>query len=62
MSTENNPFLFLFQKVVDTLEKHKIPYVIVGGTVMPYYGNIRSTQDIDIMVLIDDIEDNKLQI
>ncbi|MBN8570365.1 MAG: nucleotidyl transferase AbiEii/AbiGii toxin family protein [Ignavibacteria bacterium] len=35
-------------KVCDSLEKHDIPYMIIGGQAVLYYGYPRFTEDIDI--------------
>jgi hypothetical protein len=43
----------LVLKVGQYLEKHDIEYVIVGGFANNIYGVIRSTSDIDILILID---------
>lgn len=57
MSREENSFQRLFKILINSLNEYSIPYVIVGGSVVPLYGNIRSTQDIDTMILLDDIDD-----
>jgi len=46
------------RKVVSVLEKSKIDYVIVGGLVAIYYGEPRTTQDIDVIIRVseEDIE------
>jgi hypothetical protein len=36
---------------VRLLEKHGVPYAIVGGVAVNYYGYVRTTQDIDVLVL-----------
>ena len=41
-----------FVRGINCLNQSNIDYVIVGGALMPYYGNLRSTQDIDIMLLV----------
>jgi Domain of unknown function (DUF1814). len=33
------------------LELHKVKYVLVGGFAVNYYGYVRTTQDIDILIL-----------
>lgn len=58
---ESNSFVKLFHSVIDSLNQFNIEYVLVGGTVMPYYGNVRSTQDIDIMIQIDQVSDSVLE-
>jgi len=56
-----NKFTTFFRQIIDSLSQYNLPYVLVGGTVMPYFGNIRSTQDIDIMLLLDEITSDKLE-
>jgi hypothetical protein len=36
---------------VKILEKHKVPYAVVGGVAVNYYGYVRTTQDIDVLIL-----------
>jgi hypothetical protein len=42
----------MFQKLIvataEELEKHKIPYMIIGGHAVILYGEPRLTRDIDI--------------
>lgn len=57
--SEHNTFLDFFRRASSLLTKHEIDYVIVGGAVLPYYGNIRTTQDIDIMILTEDVKHSK---
>jgi len=44
------------QKLVRIFEKEKVDYMMIGGLVLPAYGQIRTTQDIDIATAIKDIE------
>ena len=43
----------LFSRAVKCLVSNKIPFVVVGGAIVPYYGNLRATQDIDLMLLVE---------
>ena len=38
------------KELVEFLEKHKVEYIMVGGFAVNYYGYIRMTQDIDILI------------
>ncbi len=48
----------LFSRAVKCLVNNNIPFVVVGGAIVPYYGNLRATQDIDLMLLIEDGTEN----
>lgn len=41
-------FSELIAKVADSLKKHKIPYMLIGGQAVLLYGSPRLTRDIDI--------------
>lgn len=43
-------------KLVQLFEKEKIDYMLIGGLVLPAYGQIRTTQDIDVAIAIKDIK------
>lgn len=36
--------------LIEFFEKHEVEYVLVGGFAVNYYGYVRTTQDIDILV------------
>jgi hypothetical protein len=38
------------KEFIDLLEKYQVEYVVVGGFAVNYYGYIRTTQDIDILI------------
>ena len=40
------------QKLIKLFEDRNIPYMIIGGYALPFYGRIRTTIDIDIAVAI----------
>jgi len=43
-------------KLVQVFEREKIDYMLLGGIVLPAYGQIRTTQDIDVAIAVKDIE------
>ena len=49
-----------FRLVVDVLEKEKIEYAICGGMAMAIHGFVRATEDIDIVMLHEKIQNTKL--
>ena len=40
------------QKLIQLFENRNIPYMIIGGYALPFYGRIRTTIDIDIAIAI----------
>jgi hypothetical protein len=38
------------KEFIELLEKYQVEYVVVGGFAVNYYGYIRTTQDIDILI------------
>jgi len=38
------------KEFIELLEKYQVEYVLVGGFAVNYYGYIRTTQDIDILI------------
>ena len=44
-----------YEKVFKALNKAKVKYVVVGGVAVVLYGYPRLTQDLDLMVLLEDI-------
>ncbi len=40
------------QRLLKLFESRKIPYMIIGGYALPFYGRIRATIDIDLAVAI----------
>ncbi len=54
-------FKELFIQSISCLDDCNIDYVVVGGTIVPYYGATRSTQDIDILINADHITDNQVE-
>ena len=39
-----------FQRVIESLNRNKVRYLIIGGYAVVYHGHVRSTNDIDIWV------------
>jgi hypothetical protein len=48
-----------FQNIVNTLEEEKIEYAICGGIAMAIHGFLRTTVDIDIVVLQENVNITK---
>jgi len=44
------------QKLVQVFEREEIDYMLIGGLVLPAYGQIRTTQDIDVAITVREIE------
>lgn len=40
------------QRILKLLEDKNVPYMIIGGYALPFYGRIRTTADIDLAVAI----------
>jgi len=36
--------------LIEIMERHQVEYVLVGGFAVNYYGYIRTTQDVDILI------------
>jgi hypothetical protein len=51
----------LVKDITSILEEKKVDYVIVGGIAVAAWGNIRTTRDVDIIVLIDGKEADELE-
>ncbi|MEM2960927.1 MAG: nucleotidyltransferase, partial [Candidatus Bathyarchaeia archaeon] len=47
------------QRLLKLFEDNKIPYMIIGGYALPFYGRIRTTVDVDLAVVLKDKELNK---
>lgn len=48
-------------KVIDSLNKHKVEYIIIGGYAVILHGFLRATEDIDIIVKMTESNITKLQ-
>ncbi len=48
------------QKLIKLFESRNIPYMIIGGYALPFYGRVRTTLDIDIAVAIKTEQEHKL--
>lgn len=42
------------QRLLKVLDERKIPYMMIGGYALPFYGRIRTTIDIDLAVAVRD--------
>ena len=51
----------MFEKIISSLgvslNKHNLPYMIVGGQAVLLYGEPRLTRDIDIALCVDHLDD-----
>lgn len=59
--SEERDFVELFKQSIECLTDANIDFVVVGGSILPYYGHTRSTEDIDIMIITDGVKDINLQ-
>lgn len=48
---------FEFHKIVQHLQKDKIPYAVIGGVAMAYHAFARFTKDIDILIKQTEVEE-----
>ena len=39
-----------FDRVVSSLNKHKVEFMIIGGWAVVYHGHVRETEDLDIFI------------
>lgn len=46
-------FEHLLERLAGTLDRHKIPYMVIGGQAVLVYGEPRLTRDIDVTVGVD---------
>lgn len=56
----NNAFENFLNRIVSCLKECDLEFVLVGGATLPYYGNTRTTEDIDIMINIELDSDDQL--
>jgi predicted nucleotidyltransferase len=45
-----------FKKIIFSLDDSGVKFVVVGGIALGFYGIIRATKDIDLMILSEDAE------
>jgi hypothetical protein len=50
----------LFQRAIDTIEKARIRYLVYGGIALPAWGDVITTQDLDLLVQMDEGEAARL--
>ena len=49
----------LFQalrRILSVLEELGVPYALIGGLALPFYGVVRATEDMDLLILLSAIE------
>ena len=51
---EERELFDILKLVTDFLNKEKIPYMIVGGITLAYHGLPRTTEDIDILIFLEE--------
>lgn len=44
----------VFQRIFQALNEHKVKYLVVGGVAVNLYGYLRFTGDLDILILLDE--------
>jgi hypothetical protein len=49
------------QHVIDSLERHKVRYALVGGFAVALHGAIRGTVDIDLVITLDKAQFRRLE-
>ncbi|HUU78847.1 MAG TPA: hypothetical protein VMX55_10905 [candidate division Zixibacteria bacterium] len=54
-------FQELAEIAVTCLDESSIDYVLVGGATISVYGAIRSTEDLDFMIMLDSTEKKKIK-
>ena len=60
--TEYRRFQELAEIAVTCLDESSIDYVLVGGATIGVYGAIRSTEDLDYMIMLDSTEIKKIDL
>jgi hypothetical protein len=45
-----------FEKLIDTLNREEIEYAVCGGIAVALHGHPRFTEDVDILIRIDDLD------
>jgi hypothetical protein len=45
-----------FQRIVDALNARRIRYALIGGLAVALYARPRATEDVDLLVAVDDLE------
>jgi hypothetical protein len=48
------PLEFLFHRAIDVVEQERIPYLVYGGLALPAWGDVITTQDVDLVVQVSD--------
>ena len=42
------------RRIVRLLDSRSIPHMLIGGLALPAYGQIRTTQDVDVLLVVSD--------
>lgn len=50
------PLEELFQRAIDVIERAGIRYLVYGGVALPAWGDVVTTQDLDLLVQVDESE------
>lgn len=58
--TEYRRFHELAEIAVTCLDESSVDYVLVGGATMGVYGAIRSTEDLDFMIMLESSDEKKI--
>jgi hypothetical protein len=53
-SAEHGPFAVLLKTVIEALPEPAPPYCLIGALAVSAWGHVRSTRDIDLLVLSDE--------
>ncbi len=49
----SSPLHEALEKIVELLERRRIPYMVMGGLSLSVWGRVRATQDVDLAVALD---------
>ncbi|MCF6352456.1 MAG: hypothetical protein L3J06_05565 [Cyclobacteriaceae bacterium] len=60
MSIDNHIFPQHFRDFINSVNKHNVEYMLIGGFAMGSYGHMRGTNDLDIFVNATDKNANKM--
>ena len=58
--SENNQFPTHYKDFLNSLNKHQVEYLLIGGYAMGAYGHIRGTNDLDIFIQASDSNANRM--
>lgn len=46
----------LFHRAIDVVEGLEVPYLVFGGLALPAWGQVTTTQDVDLLVAVEEKE------